>query len=50
MIELACYKFEPPAGVSLTEVIALAFVKRKARGAVAIENQDWQAALADLGG
>lgn len=49
MIELACYKFEPPEGVSLAEVMALAFEKRKARGAHAIENQDWKAALADLG-
>lgn len=48
LIELACYKFEPPEGVSLAEVMALAFEKRKARGADAIENQDWQAALADL--
>lgn len=50
MIELACYKFEPPAGVSLADVLALAFKKRKARNADAIEDQDWQTALADLGG
>lgn len=50
MIELACYKFEPPEGISLAAVMALAFEKRKARGAVAIENQDWQAAMAELAG
>jgi len=48
MIELARYKFEPPAGASLATVMALAFEKRKARGAVEMENQDWQAALAEL--
>ena len=48
MIELACYKFDPPDGVTLSQVLALAFEKRKARGASAIENEDWRAALADL--
>lgn len=48
MIELACYKFEPPAGVSLAQVMALAYQKRLARGAHAIEDEDWQAAVAEL--
>ena len=48
MIELACYKAEPPAGVSMGKVLAKAFELRKARGAVAIETQDLKAAIEAL--
>ncbi len=45
MIELACYKAEPPEGVSMGEVLAKAYQIRLKRGAAAIETEDLEAAI-----
>ena len=48
MIELACYKAEPPEGVGMGAVLAKAYELRLARGAYAIEEQDLKAAIEAL--
>jgi len=48
LLELACYKFEPPPGVRHAEVLAEAHQVRVARGAYAIEDQDLADALEAL--
>ena len=48
LIELACYKAEPPEGVGMGEVLAKAHELRLARGAVAIETEDLFAAIGEL--
>ena len=48
MIELACYKADPPAGVGMGDVLAKAYELRLARGAEAIETQDLNAAIEAL--
>lgn len=49
LLELACYKFEPPRGRSHAEVLAKAHLMRIARGALNIEVPDLDAAIAALG-
>ena len=39
LVELACYKFDPPAGTTHAEVLACAFQIRIKRGAYAIEDE-----------
>lgn len=48
LIELASYKFEPPAGRSHADVLARAFKLRQARGAAAIEEVDVADAISEL--
>lgn len=48
LIELACYKAEPPEGVSMAAVLARAHALRVARGAHAIEERDVKAAVEAL--
>ncbi len=48
LFELACYKFDPPAGLSHAEVLLEAHLLRSARGAYAIEDQDLADALEKL--
>ena len=50
LIELAAYKFDPPAGETVASVLAKAFELRAARGAEAIEAEDVDAAVAALEG
>ena len=47
-IELACYKFEPPAGYSHAQVLRQAHDLRVARGAVNIEDIDLADAISAL--
>ncbi|MEM1160167.1 MAG: VOC family protein [Pseudomonadota bacterium] len=47
-IELACYKFSPPAGHSEAAVLRRAHDLRVARGAINIEDQDLADAIASL--
>jgi catechol 2,3-dioxygenase-like lactoylglutathione lyase family enzyme len=49
LLELACYKFEPPQGRTHAEVLAEAYRQRLARGAINIEAPDLAAAVAALG-
>ncbi len=48
LIELACYKADAPDGVGMGEVLAKAYQLRLARGAEAIETQDFEMAIAAL--
>jgi len=48
LLELACYKFEPPAGSSHAEVLSRAHALRLARGADHIENVDLADAIAAI--
>jgi len=48
LIELACYKAEPPEGVGMGEVLAKAHELRLARGAAAIETKDFLTAIDEL--
>ncbi len=48
LLELACYKFEPPQGCSYTDVLAKAHQIRVQRGAPNIEDQDLADALIAL--
>jgi catechol 2,3-dioxygenase-like lactoylglutathione lyase family enzyme len=50
LLELACYKFEPPAGITHAAVLAAAHRLRIARGAINIELLDLSAAIAKLTG
>lgn len=45
LLELACYKFEPPQGRTHADVLAKAHKLRLARGALNIEDQDLADAL-----
>ena len=47
-IELACYKFEPPAGTTHVQVLRRAHDVRIARGAANIEDRDLADAIEDL--
>lgn len=47
-IELACYKFEPPAGHTHAQVLRCAHELRLQRGAMNIEDQDLANAIEDL--
>jgi len=47
-MELACYKFEPPAGCTHADVLGRAHTIRLARGAVNIEDQDLADAIIAL--
>lgn len=49
LLELACYKFDPPPGRTHAEVLAKAHQLRIARGAINIEMPDLAAAAAALG-
>ena len=48
LVELASYKFEPPAGYSHAQVLTRAHEIRQSRDALAIEEQDVADALLDL--
>lgn len=48
LLELACYKFEPPAGMTHAAVLAEAYRIRLARGALNIEDQDLADAIIAL--
>ena len=48
MIELACYKADPPEGVGMGEALKRAYEIRLARGAEAIETQDLTKAVEEL--
>jgi glyoxalase family protein len=48
VLEIAAYKFDPPEGQTHTDVLASAYQNRLARGAISIEDQDWQAALEEF--
>ena len=48
LIELACYKFEPPAGHTHAQVLRCAHELRLQRGAMNIEDQDLANAIEDL--
>lgn len=48
LIELACYKVDPPEGRTIAELLAEAHRLRVARGAAAIETEDCVAAAAAL--
>ncbi|MEZ5843494.1 MAG: VOC family protein [Hyphomicrobiaceae bacterium] len=48
LLELACYKFEPPAGVMHADVLRAAHDIRVARGARNIEDRDLADAIAKL--
>ena len=48
LLELACYKFEPPQGCSHTDVLAKAHQIRVQRGALNIEDRDLADALIAL--
>jgi hypothetical protein len=50
LLELACYKFEPPHGHTHADVLAKAYRIRVARGAINIEDQDLADALIALAG
>ena len=47
-IELACYKFEPPAGHTHVQVLRRAHDLRTARGAMNIQDQDLADAIEEL--
>ncbi|MEM7744091.1 MAG: VOC family protein, partial [Pseudomonadota bacterium] len=47
-IELACYKFEPPTGISHAQVLRCAHDLRLARGALSIEDVDLADAIERL--
>jgi catechol 2,3-dioxygenase-like lactoylglutathione lyase family enzyme len=49
LLELACYKFEPPHGHTHTDVLATAHKIRVARGGLNIEDQDLADAIIALG-
>lgn len=48
LIELACYKFEPPQGVSHSQVLAQAYKIRMARGDPAIGEEHLADAIEDI--
>ena len=48
LIELACYKFEPPHGVSHSQVLAQAYKIRMARGDPAIGEEHLADAIEDI--
>jgi len=50
LLEMACYKFVPPEGYTVADVLALAHRLRVAAGAYAIEDVHLADAIAELTG
>jgi glyoxalase family protein len=48
LLEMACFKFEPPQGYTIADVLHKAHHIRLARGAYAIEDEDLADAIAEL--